>query len=336
MKKAKKRAAFSLSLLLVLSALFGTGCSVRKTEEAACYIYYLNQTATGLERLSYEPAAAETDTQALCLELLDQLFAGTDRVEYQSPFAEGVSLQEMTCENGQLSLYFNEAYAMMDVVQECLCREALVETLTQISEVTSLYIYVAGEPLTDANGNIVGALTTDSFVDNPGEDINDIQEADLTLYFASLDGSSLVSETQHVYYYSSNISQEKLVMERLLDGPVSENAQSALPVDTGLLSVYVLVGVCGVKLDENFLTQNYDIQEEIVIYSIVNSLSQLSSVDTVQITVNGDNNMQYRSEFSLSEFYTANDDLVAEQGASVEVDTSQQTEKEGLLEAIGE
>ena len=48
------------------------------------------------------------------------------------------------------------------------------------------------------------------------EKINNIQEANLTLYFASESGDGLVRETQHVYY-SSNTSIEKLVMEQLLD-----------------------------------------------------------------------------------------------------------------------
>ena len=87
--------------------------------------------------------------------------------------------------------------------------------MMQIEGVEGVSMYVDNLPLKDANGVEVGILTNDSFVENPGEKINNIQEANLTLYFASENGDGLVRETQHVYY-SSNTSIEKLVMEQLL------------------------------------------------------------------------------------------------------------------------
>lgn len=55
-------------------------------------------------------------------------------------------------------------------------------------------------------------MTAESFVENPGEQINAIQTTTLTLYFSNRDGDALVKETQTVHY-SSNISIEKLVIE---------------------------------------------------------------------------------------------------------------------------
>ncbi len=323
-------------LLCLLLAVLFSGCQLQQEEIADYYMYYINQNTTGLERVAYEPEADESDTVALIEEFITVFEDGSDLVEYQRLYPETVWVTGYALDNGCLSLYFNEMYAQMDVVTEVLCREAVVEMMLQISDVTGVVFYVSDQQLCDANGAVVGEMTLDSFVDNPGEDINDIQEMDITLYFASLDGTSLVCETQHVYYYSSNISQEKLVMEQLLNGPKSENAQAALPIDTELISVSVLDGTCVVNLDENFLSQNYDIAEEVVIYSIVNSLTELTTVDKVQITVNGENNRIYRQEFSLTEFYTKNTQLVALEGESVEVDQEEQSEKEGLLEGIVE
>lgn len=45
-----------------------------------------------------------------------------------------------------------------------------------------------------------------------------------------------------------------------------------------LLSVTTVDGVCYVNFDAGFTNQDYEIQEPIVIYSIVNSLSELSTV----------------------------------------------------------
>lgn len=343
-------------VFLLAAALFlgSTGCGTGRSAKSEYYIYYLNQDMTGLELAAYETETDSGDTEALIDEFLARIREGSDQVEYQRLYPDSVELveYEYSEESSRVCLYFNPAYREMSVVQEILCRQALVETLLQIPDVTGVLFFVGTEAvtdsnredyrevctsLTDANGEQVGVMTLDSFLDNPGEEINDIQIADLTLYFASEDGTSLVRETQHVYYYSSNISMEKLVMEQLMEGPNSSNAQSAIPEGTGLISVSVLDGVCVVNLDDNFLTQNYDIQEPVVIYSIVNSLSELSTVDTVQIAVNGDSNLVYRQDMSLSEFYTMNPDLITEEGADVEVDQESQSDsKEGLLNNTGE
>ncbi len=330
-KKSVRRFLF----LIITTVLFLTGmagCGEKETEESDYYIYYLNQDVTGLEMVAYEPEAESNDTEGLIEEFLYLIDEGTERVEYQKLYPDQVELERYEYSENHLDLYFNAAYSDMSVVQEALSREAVVETMLQISDIFGVSFFVDGEPLADANGDLVGVMTLESFLDNPSEALNNIQTAELTLYFASLDGKSLVRETQYVYYYSSNISAEKLVMEQLLEGPVSDDAQSAIPGNTSLISVSVMDGACMVNLDENFLTQNYDIQEDVVIYSIVNSLAELSTVDTVQIAVNGENNMVYRQDMSLQDFYTANPELVTEQVEDVEVDQEEQSEKEGLLD----
>ena len=91
-------------------------------------------------------------------------------------------------------------------------------------------------------------MTAESFVENPGEQINAIQTTTLTLYFSNRDGDALVKETQTVHY-SSNISIEKLVIEHLLEKPKNAKGKSAIPSGTKLLSVTTVDGVCYVNFD---------------------------------------------------------------------------------------
>lgn len=122
-------------------------------------------------------------------------------------------------------------------------------------------------------------------------------------------GDGLVRETQKVHY-SSNISMEKLVVERLLEGPLEEGEQSAIPQGTKLVSVSTVDGVCYVNFDEGFLNQNYEIKEPVVIYSIVDSLSELSYVSKVQIAVNGDTKGKYRDDYAFDTLYDRNLDYL--------------------------
>ena len=169
-------------------------------------------------------------------------------------------------------------------------------------------------------------MYAESFVENPGEQINTIQNTNLTLYFSNQAGDGLVKETRRVHY-SSNISLEKLIMEQLLEGPESKNGRSAIPSGTKLMSVSLVDGVCYVSFDENFKNQDYSVNEAIVIYSIVDSLSELSSISKVQISVNGDTSGLYRDSFKLADMYDRNLDYIAKT-AETDTEVVEETETE--------
>ncbi len=64
------------------------------------------------------------------------------------------------------------------------------------------------------------------------------------------------------------------------------------------------------NLDENFMTQIYNVTADVVIYSIVNSLVELSNVNKVQIAVNGKTDIVFRETFNLVNLYERNLELI--------------------------
>ena len=62
--------------------------------------------------------------------------------------------------------------------------------------------------------------------------------------------------------------------------------------------------------DRQILNQNYEIKEPVVIYSIVDSLSELSYVSKVQIAVNGDTKGKYRDDYAFDTLYDRNLDYL--------------------------
>ena len=134
----------------------------------------------------------------------------------------------------------------------------------------------------------------------------------LKLYFANADGTMLIA-TNRTMAYNTNISMEKLVVEQLLSGPASDVADVVYPTinpNTKVLSISVKDGICYVNFDENFLTQIYSVSSDVAIYSIVNSLAELTQVNKVQISVNGETNIMFRESVSLSTIFERNLDLV--------------------------
>lgn len=304
----RKYMLISLCLFFLTAiSCFVTGCD-GKTQESAYHIEYLNKDKTRIIKMPYVPEAS--DTNNMIREFLAVLSSDSDNVECRKPIPSDVEVTNFSLDGVLLTLHFDADYARMNAVEEVLCRAAVVRTMTQIEGVDCVAFYIGDTPLTDAKGELVGSMTADSFVENPGEQINSIQNTTLTLYFSNENGDGLVKEVREDVYYSSNVSLEKLIMEQLLEGPTISGAKSAIPEGTKLVTVSVVDGVCYVSLDEVFKNQNYKINEAIVIYSIVNSLSELPTINKVQISVNGDTSGVYRDNFALSDMYVRNLDYL--------------------------
>lgn len=325
----KKFRSCLLFLLILLLSAGCAGCGEEQTADSDFSIFYLNKEGTKIVDRAYEPQADPADTEAMIAEFLTQLSEDSGDVEYRRAVQSSVEIMQYTLEGEVLTLFFNNEYNKMDKVEEVLVRAAIVRTMTQIDGVECLTFYVGDAPLVDEKGNPMGVMTNESFIENPGEQINSIQTSAIVLYFANSEGNGLVQETQEVHY-SSNISVEKLVMEHLLEGPQSENAQSAIPEGTKLLNVSVVDGVCYVSLDEGFRNQNYNIEEPVVIYSIVNSLSELATTNKVQISVNGDTSGVYRDNFALDELYERDLDYVTQiEDMQIEIDDTEEVSNTG-------
>lgn len=69
-------------------------------------------------------------------------------------------------------------------------------------------------------------------------------------------------------------------------------------------------GICYVNLDETFQSQPYNVSSEVTVYSITNSLVELSNVNKVQISINGETNISYRENLSLNNVFERNLDLL--------------------------
>lgn len=297
------------AFLLLLIGMCCGGCKneTAGTESGAGYmIYYLNTSGIQLVGNFYEPEAAEKET--LVQELLERLGSVPADLECQSAMPSQVAKMTYRIEENVLHLYADANYALMNSVQEILCRAALTKTLTQIPGIDYLTIYCAEQPVVDGAGNPVGLLSASDFVDGI-RDVNSFERTEMTLYFANDTGDRLVKEQREVMR-STNTSLEKLIVEQLIVGPQSAGACATLPKDVKLLSVSVNESVCSINLDAAFLTSPLEVKEYIPIYSIVNSLTELSTVSRVQIRINGSEDAVFRDLIPLNTVFDRNYDYL--------------------------
>ena len=303
-----KRKFLTLFLFLaVLTAGCGRQNQVSDTERTY-KIYYLNASMTKLMPQDY--VTETTDTDALIGEIWNQFVTVPKYLDSQAALSDKVSLTKYQREDMVLYLYFDAGYSSrsnMNTTREILCRAALAKTLTQIDGIDYINIYVGDQPLLDGAGTPVGMMAGSDFVESIS-DVNTFEKTELILYFADETGENLVEEKREVVH-SVNTSLEKLIVEELIKGPEEAGRYRTLPKDTKLLNVSVNENVCYINFDAAFLNSTEEVKDLIPIYSIVNSLSGLTSVNKVQITVNGSTDVMFRDSISLNTMFERNLDL---------------------------
>lgn len=297
-----------LLFLIMITTL--AGCSKRAEEpgtpqEGVYKIHYLNASMTRLAPREYH-----TDTKGqeeLVAELMHEFLNVPNDVDSQVALSDKVGYLGYRQEERVLFLYFDAGYTNrvnMKNTREILCRAALAKTMTQIDGIDYISIYVADQPLLDSYGNPVGVMADSDFIEGIS-DINAYEKSQLRLFFADETGGRLVEESREVVH-SINTSLERLIVEELIKGPGTEGRFPTLPGDTKLLNVSLNENICYINFDSTFLNNTLEVKEYIPIYSIVNSLSEISTVSKVQITINGSQDVMFRDVISLNTQFERN------------------------------
>lgn len=298
------------AIVLLFAILIGmTSCGDRRdVKEGESYIYCLNTDKTGIVKVSAKITGGSVNEKAEAI--ISEMQKSTDEIEYTQAIPSEVKLLGCTLKGSILEINFSEEYYDVKPLEEKLMRAAIVQSLLQIEGVDAVSIHVNGSPLVNGDGKEVGLLNGDDIVDSTGSSLSSYQSDTLTLYFADQDGSKLIRQEINVRY-SSNVLKEKLIVEKLMQGPVETGAYPTINPSANLLSVTTKDGICYVNFDSTFLTSAYDVLPEITIYSIVDSIVEGTDARQVQITVNGESNAKYMEKVDLSQPLDANLDWVA-------------------------
>lgn len=291
--------------LSVMLASCGKRTDVGKEDP---FIYCLNEDRTGLTKISYD--FPEGNAEETARAVLEELKEPAEEIEYTAPIPKEVKVQGCRLRGSILDVDFNSAYLEMGALEEKLVRAAVVQSLVLIDGINAVSFTVDGEMLKDSTGFPVGLMNEDDFVENTGSSPTAYQTDTLTLYFADKEGDSLVPREVDVRY-SSNVSREKLIVEKLMQGPSGSGAYPMINPDANLLSVTIKDGICYVNFDSTFLTGAYDVLPEVTVYSIVNSLVEGTEAQQVQITINGETDAKYMETVDLSQPLEEKEELVA-------------------------
>lgn len=301
-----------IMVLFLLCLLLAAGCGEQQVENeehlTAFEIYDVNKDETRVGK--YECKTELTDQREQLNFLFEKLMAAPSNTEELPAITKEMELSTYSLKNGRLTLNFGPGYAKLSHTKEVLTRAAIVKTVTQVAGIDYVAFTVDKAVLLDAGGTPIGIMTADQFIDNEGIEINDFEKVEIKLYFADETGKKLTYCTRDVLY-NSNISMEKFVIDNVIKGPLKEEGlYPTVNPDTKIISVTVKDAVCYINISEGFLSQPYDVSDEVVIYSLVNSITELTSVNKVQISINGKTDILFRERIPLDTTFERNLEIV--------------------------
>lgn len=305
--KNKKVLCIILVGIMIICAFSGCSKTHKEKKPGEIYLYYTNKDRTRLVSTTYEPK--EKDTLAQVEEVLTHMNKTSKKLNYITAKPENVEILGYTLYDKTVNIDFASSYYEMSKVTELLCRSAIVLSISQLKGVDYVRFTVNGEGLVLDGNNEIGSMKTDDFVADEESNINSFRKLDVVVYYADKEGKKLV-QADYSGIYDINTSVEKMIIEKLINGPDNDQCQRTIPSGVKLLSVMTKDGICYVNFDNSFLTENIDISPKLEVYSIVNSLCELSYINKVQISINGETDIKFKDSISLEYAFSRNLDVV--------------------------
>lgn len=275
-------AAILILVVLLICLIFARDKNVGKK---TCELYFLNESATTL--ICEEREIKHHNFEDLKENIVRELIKGPREARNKAVIDKGTELIEITEEEaGNVVVNFSDNYRTSDNTKNALSTYAVVKSLCALDGVSSVKVVVEGNDLQNDNGIILGYLKSTDI--NLPTDTHTGETKKITLYFPNKETGMLNKEERTVKVTDQQPVAQYIINE-LIVGTKNESYNQALNKSTMLLSVDTYGDLCFVNFKSDFLEKNSGSEEKerLAIYSVVNSLTELSNIKRVQFLMDG-------------------------------------------------
>lgn len=203
---------------------------------------------------------------------------------FHSPIPDGTRLLGWSLdERGVLRVDLSEGYGALAGIELTLADYCITLTLSQLEGVKRVVITAAGQTLSQRYWQY---HTPEQVIFSGAEE--EPVEYIAPLYFPHSDGQGLGVEMRVLLMTEDDVPAQRVLLA-LLDGPRSEGLSPLIPEGTAVLDVRIDDGVCDVDLSAPFVEGCPALrrEQELVLYSLVNTLGSLEAVSAVSLWVEG-------------------------------------------------
>lgn len=305
-----------LSLLLATVILL-SGCSKpnlgETVEQNSELLFYYTVKELSQPGVELAVQAESRDAQVYTLdEMLSLYFRGPESDTLISPFPAGTKVLDITEADGELILVMSGEYFTLSGVELSLAACCLVNTVCQYANADRITVI-------DEMERVRLSLESDNYLLT--DELKEETDTTFTLYFADEARRYLLPEIRNVTL-GENISEEKYLIGQLIQGPKEGDRLPVIPEGTTLLWSETKGGVCTVNFSREFIDnqKNGVYGAYMSLMGVVNTLTALEGIDSVQFMIDGDI-MENYMVFPLDQPISRNLDAVGPvSAASGEVD----------------
>lgn len=312
MKKYFKYVVLAALAVCIVSAIFIYTKNVKMAEGTDSFnMYYINMNTNTLE-IEKRAINSVSDQKLMFNTVVEEYFAGSKNTNLGLSLPKEFKVNDKRYSNSTAYIDLAGSYNDMSANLRILSMGSLVYTLTDLSFINNVCISIEGIPMMDRNNEKIAVLNRDVVMNNPTVNPEKTKWQVVYLYFANQDGSKLVCQQRGMEVKQSQ-SLEYQIVEQLIIGPDNSNGanlQQTIPSDTKIKDIKTEEETCYVNLSRDFIKKKGSIAENIIIYSIVNSLTELDNVNKVQFLIEGEKINEYNGDLDFSKPFGRNTDLI--------------------------
>jgi len=156
----------------------------------------------------------------------------------------------------------------------------------------------------DISNNLTEYTPAQEFSDN------EMRKTIISLYFKNIETNSLIAEAKAIDVKELYQDPYTYLINMLIAGPESEKLESAIPEGTKVNSCTLRGNTVYVDLSKEFIDNAPSgiTEESMIVYSIVNTLTELNEVSGVKILINGEGNKSFNDNMmSFKDMFVKND-----------------------------
>lgn len=246
-------------------------------------IYYYNKIE---KNLSFEERKITLNKDTFVNDLFNEMKTTSKSTNLKSTVPKNLSILNYRLNNYNLYINFSNDYNTLSDKDKLIFRASFVWTITETNFVNNIKFYINGEELTFYDN--LELFNRDNTILNPIISPDKIEREKITLYFAN-ENNKLVEETRNIEA-KQNKSMELHIVEEIIAGPKVKGNIKTVPLETKIRNIKTEDNICYVDLSFDFISKlsNDIAKENLAIYSIVNSLTNLDKVNKVQFLIDGE------------------------------------------------
>lgn len=280
--------------LFLCAVLLLSGCTGQNFRTPGTFYYHRTETTYSGTDGVCAPEIRELHGISSDLDAVLELYcAGPVSEDLDNPLPPDARVLSWELSEGVLTLHFSQSLSTLSGIELTVAAGCLARTFLDLTGAHTLVL--------TADGALLGGETALRMTAGELElrdSSLDQQRRDYTIYYATPNRKYLVGYQVSLDPMGSKELPEQL-LEQLLTPPAGEDLLSPLPIGTRILSVQVANGLCTVDVSGEFESRRFRSlpAQCLGLLSVVNTLTELESIDRVEFTVEGSLLIRYGSMF---------------------------------------